>query len=133
MPQATAIVPDGSVRPGYNATGTELPKGRFVTPSGALADSVVLTAADTDPVRGVTMGAIATLQRGDIQTFGEAIVEAGEAIALHADVSMEAATGKAKTAQSGDMVAGICNLASTATGQYITVDLSGPSSGRIKA
>jgi hypothetical protein len=129
----TAIVPDGAVRSGYNGTGTELPRGRFVIASGTLQDSVALPSADTEPTRGVTMGAIANLARGDIQTEGEAIVEASEAIALHAQVSHEAATGKAKTAASGDYVDGICNLASTASGQYVVIELAGPNSGRILA
>lgn len=133
MPQATAIVPDGGVRPGYNRTGTELPKYRFVIPTSTAQDTVGLPAADTDPVRGVTMNAIADGQRGDVQVAGEAIVEASEAIAQGAEISHEAATGKAKTAASGDYVDGICNLAVTAAGQFTICDLGGPSSGRIKA
>ena len=133
--EATAVVPESGVRPGFNQTGSTIATKLFVkstTTTTGEGAGIMLPAADTDPTVGVTMAAIATAARGDIQTAGIALVTASEAIAEGAEVS-HGSDGKAKTAASGDYIDGVAKMACSADGDVIPVELVGPNSGRVKA
>lgn len=134
MAQATAIVEDKGIRPGYNETGTTIAARIIVKKvAGSVGDpNSVAVAGDGDSHMGVTMQQIKNLERGDVQTSGQALVTSGAAVAAGVEFTADAA-GKAITAVSGDYIGGITVSAAGAADEVISVELAGPSSGRIKA
>lgn len=121
MPEPRRIVPDGSVRPGLNLSGSTIAANRIVVQSTA-ADQVAQAAAATAPYYGVTMNAIPNGVTGDIQTKGKATVEAGAAVAKNVNV-MSDAQGRAILATSTNNVMGRTVVAATAAGQILEVEL----------
>jgi hypothetical protein len=121
MPEPRRIVPDGSIRPGLNLSGSTIAANRIVVQS-TLVDQVAQAAAATAPYYGVTMNAIANGVTGDIQTGGKATIEAGAAVAKNVNV-MSDASGRAILATAGNNVIGRTVVASTALGQVLEVEL----------
>ena len=121
MPEPRRIVPDGSVRPGLNLSGSTIAANRIVVQSTA-ADQVAQAAAATAPYYGVTMNAIPNGVTGDIQTKGKATIEAGAAVAKNVNV-MSDAQGRAILATSTNNVMGRTVVAATAAGQILEVEL----------
>lgn len=122
MAEPTSIVPDKGIRPGYNETGVTIAKNLFVVETaGSAPDSIALGAAGAR-TKGVTMEEILDEERGDVQTEGQAIVTAGAAITRGAEVAT-LATGKARVAITGDIVAGVARSAAAADGDLFEVEL----------
>jgi hypothetical protein len=121
MPEPRRIVPDGSIRPGLNLSGSIIAANRIVVQAAA-TDQVAQAAAATAPYYGVTMNAIAINVTGDIQTKGKATIEAGAAVAKNVNV-MSDAVGRAILATSTNNVIGRTVVASTALGQILEVEL----------
>lgn len=122
MPQARAIVPDyGGVRAGYNDTGSEIPKHRIVKRT-TTTDYVVAATDGSAPIEGVTMEAIPDDYTGNVQHVGRAIVEAGEAITVGANVTGGTA-GKGAVAAADDHILGVANTAAADDGDLIEVDI----------
>ena len=121
MPEPRRIVPDGSIRPGLNLSGSIIAANRIVVQAAA-TDQVSQAAAATAPYYGVTMNAIAINVTGDIQTKGKATIEAGAAVAKNVNV-MSDASGRAILATSTNNVIGRTVVASTALGQILEVEL----------
>ena len=122
MPQPRAIVPDyGGVRAGYNDTGTEIPKHRIVKRSST-ADYVETATDGSAPIEGVTMEAIPDDYAGNVQHAGRAIVEAGEAITVGANVT-GGTGGKGAVAAVDEHILGVANTAASDDGDLIEVDI----------
>jgi len=121
MPEPRRIVPDGSIRPGLNLSGSSIAANRIVV-QGAAIDQVAQAAAATAPYFGVTMNAIANGAAGDIQTKGKAPIETGAAVAKNVNV-MSDASGRAILATAGNNVIGRTVTATTALGQVAEVEL----------
>lgn len=117
---------------GYDAA-VALTKGRAVKFSAA--ETVTPVTAATDLVVGivqydVTAGEIAKGKGAIVRRMGASIMEASEAIAVGAEVSITTA-GKAAVSAATERVIGICDEAAGADGEYIRVTLNLP--GYIKA
>jgi hypothetical protein len=99
---------DPVIRSAYNATGSTIVRGTIVklalTP--VYPGQVVPAAAATDPMYGVAMADIPTLQWGDVQKGGVAIVLAGGVVATGGNVTSDGA-GKGVAAASGNAILGI--------------------------
>jgi hypothetical protein len=121
MPEPRRIVPDGSIRPGLNLSGSTIAANRIVV-QGAATDQIAQAAAATAPYYGVTMNAIVNGITGDVQTKGKATIEAGAAVAKNVNV-MSDASGRAILATSTNNVIGRTVVASTALGQILEVEL----------
>jgi len=106
-----------------NATGSDIPAKRFVT---GTEDSITLTAADTDPILGVTRSVIKAGQYGPVMLRGKAVVTAGVGGTTAAvRVKPEAATGKAIIWGTGKSEGGIARDTVSADVD-VEVELSGP-------
>ncbi len=129
MPQPRAIVPDKGIRPGFNVSGAEIPKGRFVTRSvpPSVRDEIEIPSGPTDVVYGATMHALPDGQRGDIQLEGRAVAEAGGAVSENTLVTTDSA-GRAVTAVTGNIATGLA-VTDGGSGDEIEVELAGPSRG----
>jgi hypothetical protein len=121
MPEPRRIVPDGSIRPGLNLSGSTIAANRIVV-QGAATDQIAQAAAATAPYYGVTMNAIVNGVTGDIQKAGKATIEAGAAVAKNVNV-MSDAVGRAILATATNNVIGRTVVASTALGQILEVEL----------
>lgn len=121
MPEPRRIVPDGSIRPGLNLSGSAIAANRIVV-QGAATDQIAQAAAATAPYYGVTMNAIPNGITGDIQKAGKATIEAGAAVAKNVNV-MSDGSGRAILATSTNNVIGRTVIASTALGQILEVEL----------
>lgn len=134
MAQATAIVEDKGIRPGYNETGTTIAAQIIVKKvAGSVGDpNSVAVAGDGDSHFGVTMQEIKNLERGDVQTTGQALVKSGAVVAAGVEFTADG-SGKAIAAVSGDYIGGVTVTAAGGADEEIAVELAGPSSGRIKA
>lgn len=117
---------DPKIRSAYNGTGSTIVKGQIVklatTPT--YAGQVTPAAAATDPMYGVAMADILTLQWGDVQVGGVAIVLAGGTVAAGANVTSDAA-GKGVAATSGNAILGLA-LTDGANAAYFEVELATP-------
>lgn len=122
MSECTAIVPADSIRPGLNDSGSTIAEALFVAVSAVAAEQVALPALG-GAVLGVTMGAIADNEYGDIQTAGKAIVTAGGTVARGDQVST-LTTGRAIVATGSVNVLGTC-VKGGASGELIEVELAG--------
>lgn len=134
MAQATAIVEDKGIRPGFNETGSTIATQIIVKKvAGSVGDpNSVAVAGDGDSHFGITMQAIKANERGDVQTKGQALVKSGAAVAAGVEFTADAA-GKCIAAVSGDYIGGVTVSAAGAADEEISVELAGPNSGRIKA
>lgn len=135
MPILRQVIDGDDIRPMYNATGSDIPAGRFVKFS-AVGDPprCALPAAVDDAITGVTVNAIANGRIGDVQIRGKAIVQAGSGGVTGGDRIMpEAATGKGITfSASADDNASICGQTAqtVAADAYFELDLIGPAVSR---
>lgn len=121
MPEPRRIVPDSSVRPGLNLSGSTIAANRIVV-QGAAIDQIAQAAAATAPYDGVTMQAILNNVTGDVQKQGKATVESGAAVAKNVNV-MSDAVGRAILATATNHVLGRTANAATAAGQILEVEL----------
>lgn len=133
MSELRAIVPDGGVRGGKNRSGASIPTKRIVkldTNASNVPDAVLLGAAATDTLYGVSMETIADKANGDIQVSGTAIVETGAtAVTVGSRVTTDAsgrAVPAAPAAGTNNGIIGIALTASTGAGQFVEVALLGP-------
>lgn len=126
MAEPTAIVPDKGIRPGLNETGSAIGKELFVkTVAGSNPDSVEVAGAG-EQVKGVSVEQIeANGDRGDVQVEGMARVTSGAAVARGANVAADAA-GKAVTAGTGDIVAGVARSAAAGADEIISIEMTAP-------
>lgn len=104
--------------------GGTIPRGALVK-LHSTEGQVVVTTAITDAVAGVAINAASSGEVVEIQRSGVAIVLAGEAIALGAQI-MPIGTGGGKAATASGATAVSCGLAETqvdADAQFVQVDL----------
>jgi hypothetical protein len=98
---------DPVIRSAYNGTGSTIVKGTIVklatTPT--YAGQITPATAATDPMFGVAMADIPTLQWGDCQVGGTAVVLAGASVSAGANVTADG-SGKGVTASSGNAMIG---------------------------
>jgi hypothetical protein len=129
MPTMT-IMPerDPKVRPGRNRSGSTIGKYLLVKYGGAGPHTIILAAADTDVVSGVTREDIPDQANGDLGVGGELRVTASGAISAGARIAPDAG-GKVKAAASGDTVIGEARDAATADGDVIVAELNIPPAG----
>ena len=119
-------IPAG-LRSAYNGTGADIGYGLAVKASTAIDEGVLLPAASTDPVLGITRALIKNGEFGTVQTRGLATAIAGAAV-TRGDRVMATAAGKLITfvAGAGNAVVGIAKQTTTADGEEFEVELSGP-------
>ncbi len=125
MPVPRTIVDAESIRAGQNLTGggTAIPKHRLVQ-DGAAVQEVALCTGVGDIAMGVTMEQIEDGVTGDVQTNRKAIVEAGAAVAIGAEITSDA-VGRSVTAVSTNQSHGRTVTAAGALGDLHEVELFG--------
>lgn len=129
MPQPRRIVPEGGTRSVKNASGSDIPANTVVK-RGATEDLIVLPAATTDRVYGVTMSIIKNGEWGDLQIEGRATCRAHGALATPGTALMPTTAGRVDTwaAAGGTNAAlvGVQNTTAAAQDELIEVDLATP-------
>lgn len=86
MTQLREQVPDGSIEPAFNDSGSTIGVNLGVRATGSGADQCALMNAVTDPGWGVTKETILTGKRGGVQVAGTVIAKCSAAIARGARV-----------------------------------------------
>lgn len=125
MPQARRIVPDGSIRAGFNTDAVAIPPCRItkIDTASAVPEAVKLNVASTVRPHGVSLENIAIGVTGDVQIDGKAVVESGAAYTKGATLTADASGRAIATTTSGDFVIGIALDAAGAAGEFHEMEI----------
>jgi hypothetical protein len=121
MPQPRSI--PQAIRSGYNATGSAIGARLIVKKSPTVDDGILLPAAPTDAVFGVTRELVPAGSYGNVQTEGMAICTAGAAV-TKGDRLEPTVAGKVILRTTGSQV-GIANRSAVLNEEF-EVELTGP-------